>query len=77
MKLYSALVAGGFATARAFSPAPFGARSSTSLNVVAVGDKLPSVELNEDFPPDKVNIAEYAKGKSILMIGLPGAFTPT
>lgn len=47
------------------------------INAISAGDKLPSVELDEGFPPSKVNIAEYSKGKKIVVVGLPGAFTPT
>lgn len=48
----------------------------TTLNV-AVGDAIPAVDLHKEFPPDMVPLADYAKGKNLLMIGLPGAFTPT
>lgn len=43
----------------------------------ALGSRLPSVELDFGFPPEKVNIAERSKGKRIFLVGLPGAFTPT
>jgi len=29
------------------------------------------------FPPEKVNIAQYVAGKNVILVGLPGAFTPT
>lgn len=58
---------------RAFIPRT---QTHTALNV-AVGDSLPSVNLHKDFPPDMVNIAEYAKGKNLIILGLPGAFTGT
>jgi len=45
--------------------------------VIKEGDALPSVELDKGFPPEKVNIAEFSKGKKIVIVGLPGAFTPT
>lgn len=39
----------------------------------SVGDKLPSVDLHLGFPPKKYNLAEYAAGKKIVLVGLPGA----
>jgi hypothetical protein len=44
---------------------------------VKPNDKLPLVDLHWGFPPLKVNIAQYAGGKKMLIVGLPGAFTPT
>lgn len=44
---------------------------------VVVGDSIPAVELHKGFPPEKVSLAEHCKGKKIILIGLPGAFTPT
>lgn len=29
------------------------------------------------FPPKKVNFAEYIAGRNVVLVGLPGAFTPT
>jgi hypothetical protein len=49
----------------------------TSQGRASVGSKLASVELDFGFPPEKVNIAERSKGKRLLLVGLPGAFTPT
>jgi 2-Cys peroxiredoxin 5 len=43
---------------------------------VAVGDALPSVELFENNPGNKVNIAELCAGKKVVIFGVPGAFTP-
>jgi peroxiredoxin len=40
------------------------------------GDKLPSVDLYENTPTAKVNIAELTTGKKVIIIGVPGAFTP-
>jgi hypothetical protein len=51
----------------------FGARFAS----VAVGDKVPSVNLHKGFPPEKVPLAELCKGKKVVLVGLPGAFTPT
>jgi len=33
--------------------------------------------LIENFPPEKINIHDYCKNKSVVFVGLPGAFTPT
>jgi 2-Cys peroxiredoxin 5 len=55
-------------------------KSSTTTSTrsfASVGDKLPSVELHQGFPPKKYNLADFAKNKSLLLVGLPGAFTPT
>lgn len=41
-----------------------------------VGDKLPSVDLFENTPTEKVNLAEAAQSKKIIVFGVPGAFTP-
>ena len=61
----------------AFAPSSMKSRS-TALNI-AVGDNLPSAEIFKDSFPDveKVDVAAYAKGKNIIIVGLPGAFTPT
>lgn len=37
----------------------------------------PELELFSDFEPEKINVLEYTKGKKVILIGLPGAFTPT
>ena len=42
-----------------------------------VGTSVPSVELDFGFPPSKVNLAERVAGKKVVLVGLPGAFTPT
>jgi hypothetical protein len=42
-----------------------------------IGSTLPSVDLHLNFPPEKVNILERCKGKRVILVGLPGAFTPT
>lgn len=39
---------------------------------------LPSVSVLQGFPdPQSINLSDYCAGKNILLIGLPGAFTPT
>ena len=44
---------------------------------VSVGSKVPAVSLDLGFPPEKVDLAARLKGKKTILIGLPGAFTPT
>jgi len=38
---------------------------------------VPSIDLDLGFPPERVNLAERTKGKKTILVGLPGAFTPT
>lgn len=39
---------------------------------------LPSVEVMQGFPdPKSINITDYCAGKNVIIVGLPGAFTPT
>jgi peroxiredoxin len=39
---------------------------------------LPSVEVMQGFPDvKKINITDYCAGKNVIIVGLPGAFTPT
>jgi len=47
--------------------------------MVAEGDSLPSVKVFSGvFPdPEAVDVADYCKDKSVIIVGLPGAFTPT
>ena len=45
---------------------------------IAAGDKLPAVEVDyASWPPTAFNIGEYVAGKKVIIVGLPGAFTPT
>ena len=47
---------------------------------VQVGSKIPAIELDHGFAGSdgvKVNLAERVKGKKVILVGLPGAFTPT
>ncbi|GLH06429.1 hypothetical protein R5R35_010075 [Gryllus longicercus] len=43
---------------------------------IQVGDKIPSVELYEDNPTNKINIAQLCEGKKVIVFAVPGAFTP-
>ena len=44
--------------------------------MVSVGDKIPSVILNENSPDTKIDISEVCSGKKVVIFGVPGAFTP-
>lgn len=44
---------------------------------IKVGDKLPSADIHSGFPPEKFDLASYTANKSVVIVGLPGAFTPT
>ena len=44
---------------------------------IKAGDKLPAVDLHFGFPPNFVNTAEYMEDRNVIVVGLPGAFTPT
>ena len=46
------------------------------MSSLQVGDKLPSVELYENTPTNKVNLSDLAKGKKVVIFAVPGAFTP-
>ncbi|XP_037083332.1 peroxiredoxin-5, mitochondrial-like [Pollicipes pollicipes] len=51
------------------------ARSAT-LAMIKVGDKLPAATLFEGSPANSVNTADLCKGKTVILFGVPGAFTP-
>lgn len=63
-----------FAAKGSFSPL---LKSSSRAGFASVGDKLPSVDLQLGFPPKTYNVAEFCKDKAVIILGLPGAFTPT
>jgi hypothetical protein len=51
----------------------------TGSNVIAVGSKFPDVNLQQWKNPEApalVNVPERLSGKTVIMLGLPGAFTP-
>jgi len=53
------------------------AAALSPTRAIKVGDSIPNVGLDLGFPPDKVMMGDYCKGKKIVLVGLPGAFTPT
>jgi peroxiredoxin len=44
---------------------------------VKVGDTIPAVQLHKGFPPEMLDLGEFCKDKKVVLVGLPGAFTPT
>ena len=45
---------------------------------IEVGDSMPpDVELHFGFPPERINLKDRVAGKNVILVGLPGAFTPT
>lgn len=45
---------------------------------VEVGDKIATdVDLHFGFPPESINLSQRIKNKKVILVGLPGAFTPT
>jgi len=51
---------------------------STLVESIDVGEAFPSdLTLHHGFPPQEISLNDRVKGKNVLMVGLPGAFTPT
>jgi len=61
----------------AFAPSMRHTGRSSLRMTAAAGDKVPAVDLDFGFPPEKVNMAERFASKKAIIVGLPGAFTPT
>ena len=77
MKIAATALLAAATSVGAFAPTAFSGRRSTAANIAA-GDKLPSAELMQGFPDvKKIDIADYVKDKNVIIVGLPGAFTPT
>lgn len=57
--------------------ASFAGRRAIARSFATVGSQIPSVELHRNFPPEKINIQDYCRDKNVVIVGLPGAFTPT
>lgn len=50
--------------------------STTKMVQIKEGDKIPSADLYEDSPANKVNIADLCANKKVIVFAVPGAFTP-
>jgi len=50
--------------------------ASTAAAKMSVGAKFPAVTLFEGTPGGAVPMAELLKGKKVVVLGVPGAFTP-
>ncbi|XP_057656068.1 peroxiredoxin-5, mitochondrial [Diorhabda carinulata] len=48
----------------------------SSVKMVKIGDSIPNIDLFEDSPTNKVNIAQLSSGKKVIIFAVPGAFTP-
>lgn len=59
--------------------ARFGGRNAAfaATKQITSGDKLPFVDVHWGFPPQYINLPEYCGGRNVIIVGLPGAFTPT
>ena len=45
---------------------------------IAAGSKFPSVDVDKAaWPPEAFNLADHIANKKVILVGLPGAFTPT
>jgi glutaredoxin 3 len=54
------------------------AAAEAKLAKVKVGDLIPEdIALDKGFPPTKVVLSQFCQGKKVVLVGLPGAFTPT
>jgi hypothetical protein len=51
---------------------------NAATKTIRVGDAMPKdLTLHYGFPPQTVNLDGRLRDKNVLLIGLPGAFTPT
>jgi hypothetical protein len=71
MKLTSSLLA----TAALLCATP---TTTTNVNAIDVGEHVPNdLTLHYGFPPTKISLDERFANRKVLLVGLPGAFTPT
>ena len=51
--------------------------AAASAFTIKAGDKVPAADLHFGFPPTFVNTEDYLADRNVIVVGLPGAFTPT
>jgi len=51
--------------------------AATSAFTIKAGDKVPAADLHFGFPPTFVATEDYLEDRNVIVVGLPGAFTPT
>jgi len=51
--------------------------SESRAVMVKAGDVVPDVSFDVNFPPKKLALKDVCKGNLVVVVGLPGAFTPT
>jgi peroxiredoxin len=49
----------------------------SKTSTITKGTPFPKAPLQAGFPTPIIDTEEYMKGKKVIVIGLPGAFTPT
>lgn len=64
-------------SARAFAPGARGAFGRSVVRSIAVGDSVPAVPMISAFPDESCDMVARLAGKKVVLVGLPGAFTPT
>jgi len=63
---------------RAVQSAPLANLARCHARTIAVGAKFPDVNVHKaSWPPTAFNVAEHISSKKVIIVGLPGAFTPT
>ena len=64
--------------ARSTAAAPLARPMLCRGMAIAAGSKFPSVEVDHaSWPPTAFDLADHVKDKKVIIVGLPGAFTPT
>eukprot|EP00927_Polykrikos_kofoidii_P060714 TRINITY_DN55635_c0_g1_i1.p1 TRINITY_DN55635_c0_g1~~TRINITY_DN55635_c0_g1_i1.p1 ORF type:complete len:179 (-),score=30.02 TRINITY_DN55635_c0_g1_i1:814-1350(-) len=53
------------------------AAAAAKTALVKPGDIIPNIGLDKGFPPMKLMLGDFCRGKKVVLVGLPGAFTPT